>query len=250
MIKKNLISLAVILAWPMFSLANPLDDKCPQFAPYGAPVMTYQEQYYCRTNYAIQYNVNTKTSYFILEHVTKESMTGPAKRKDDFRPDPDIPKQYQATLADYSSEGRTYDRGHMAPAGDNTQNEKIMSESFLLANMVPQIANNNRGIWKQLETKVRNYVASANDVYVASGPIYDTGYKTIGPGKVGVPTRLYKIIIDVKNNKSAAYIFPNQPLPVADLEKYKVSISDVEKATGINFNPKLTNNSLETKKDW
>jgi endonuclease G len=139
----------------------------------------------------------------------------------------------------------------MSPAGDNTQNEKIMSESFLLSNMVPQIANNNRGIWKQLETKVRTYVASTNDLYVASGPIYDAGYKTIGPNKVGVPTRLYKIVIDTKNNKASAYIFPNTALPVADMEKFKVTIVDVEKATGINFNPKLPANSgVETKKDW
>jgi endonuclease G len=117
--------------------------------------------------------------------------------------------------------------------------------------MVPQIANNNRGIWKQLETKVRTYVASTNDLYVASGPIYDAGYKTIGPNKVGVPTRLYKIVIDTKNNKASAYIFPNTALPVADMEKFKVTIVDVEKATGINFNPKLPANSgVETKKDW
>ena len=251
MIKKML--LVVALAWPLFGNANPLDDKCPQFAPFGSPVMKVQDQYYCRTNYAIQYNTETKTSYFVLEHVTKESMTGPAKRKDDFRPDADIPKQFQANLADYASEGKTYDRGHMAPAGDNTQTEKIMSESFLLSNMVPQVANNNRGIWKQLETKVRTYVASTNDLYVASGPIYDAGYKTIGPGKVGVPTRLYKIVIDVKGNKASAYIFPNTALPANDVEKYKVTIADVEKATGINFNPKLVGpnvGAIESIKNW
>ena len=244
--------LLVLLLLPLTTLANPLDDKCPQFAPFGTPVGKTTTEYLCRTNYAIQHNDETKTAFFVLEHVTKESMTGPSKRKDDFRPDADVPKQFQATLADYASEGKTYDRGHMAPAGDNTQTDKIMSESFLLSNMVPQIANNNRGIWKQLETKVRNYVASTNDLYVASGPIYDAGYKTIGPGKVGVPTRLYKIVIDVKGNKASAYIFPNAALPANDVEKYKVSISDVEKATGINFNPKLAgpNVALESAKTW
>jgi hypothetical protein len=35
------------------------------------------------------------------------------------------------------------------------------------------------------------------------------------------------------------------------MEKFKVTIVDVEKATGINFNPKLPANSgVETKKDW
>ena len=244
--------LMLLLLLPLSALANPLDDKCPQFFAFGAPTQQVQTEFLCRTNYAIQHNDNTKTAFFVAEHVTKESMTGPSKRKDDFRPDADLPKQYQATLADYASEGKTYDRGHMAPAGDNTQTDKIMSESFLLSNMVPQIANNNRGIWKQLETKVRTYVGSTNDLYVTSGPIYDAGYKTIGPGKVGVPTRLYKIVIDVKGNKASAYIFPNAALPANDFEKYKVSIADVEKATGINFNPKLAgpNVALESLKSW
>ena len=69
---------------------------------------------------------------------------------------------------------------------------------------------------------------------------------------MGVPTRLYKIIIDVKTQKASAYIFPNAALPVADLPKYKATIADVEKATGINFNPKLPANqtALETAKTW
>lgn len=241
----------LLLLVSTFASANPIDEKCFQFTTFGAPVAKQTTEYLCRSNYALQYNDQTKTAIFVLEHVTKESVTGTSKRKDDFRPDTDIPKQFEASLADYAAEGKTYDRGHLAPAGDNTQNDKIMSESFLLSNMVPQVANNNRGIWKQLETKVRAYVTTTNDLYVTSGPIYEAGYKTIGPGKVGVPTKLYKIVIDVKNNKASAYIFPNIGLPVADLEKYKVTIADVEKATGINFNPKLPASAkLESQKDW
>ena len=123
-----------------------------------------------------------------------------------------------------------------------------MSESFFLTNMIPQVPNNNRGIWKQLETKVRDYVLKNNDVYVVSGPIYEKGYAVIG-NNVGIPTKVYKVIVDVKNQKSAAYIFPNTPLPVADLEKYKLSITEAEKIIHINFNPKL-NDSLESKNNW
>ena len=60
------------------------------------------------------------------------------------------------------------------------------------------------------------------------------------------------MIIDTKTLKASGYIFPNQPLPVQDLEKFKVTIKDVETATGINFNPKLPANAtaLETVKSW
>lgn len=233
------------------AFANPIDDNCPQFAPYGAPITSLIEsdvQYLCKLNYALQYNNKTKTASYVLEHVTKESITGGAKRKDDFRPDPAIPKQHQSLLSDYA--GHPYDRGHLSPAGDNTQSAAVMSESFFLSNMVPQNQNNNRGIWKQLETKVRDYVLNTSDLYVVSGPIYDKDYKTIGANKVGVPTRLYKVIIDVKNNKASAYIFPNSNLPVQDLPKFQVTIADVEMASGINFNPKLKDTAIEKSKSW
>jgi endonuclease G len=251
--KKHLISAALILSIPLSVWANPIDDKCPQFAAYGAPVAKEAgTQYQCKTNYAFLYNNTTKTAEYVLEHVTKANTSGPAKRKDNFRPDDKLAAGTSATLADYASAGNIYDRGHMAPAGDNTTNDQIMSESFFLSNMVPQVANNNRGIWKQLETAVRDYVVKFGDVYVASGPIYDAGYKTIGAGKVGVPTRLYKIIIDPRTLKASAYIFPNTALPVADLPKYKTTIAEVEKATGINFNPKLPAGqaALENAKTW
>lgn len=236
---------------PLTTLANPIDDKCPQFTPYGAPDINLKSSVYlCKTNYAINYDTTTKTAVYVVEHVTKAAITGPAKRKDDFRPDPALPVAAQSQLTDYA--GFPYDRGHLVPAGDNTQNDLIMSESFFLSNMVPQVPNNNRGIWKQLETKVRTYVTQFDDVYVASGTIYDKGYSTIGANKVGVPTRLFKVIIDIKALKASAYIFPNQPLPVQDLEKFRVSIKDVEVATGINFNPKIPANAiaLETVKTW
>jgi len=250
--KKNLLLILAILI-PFSAQSNPIDDHCSQFAVYGAPVAKETgTQYQCKTNYAFLYNNTTKTAEYVLEHVTKASISGPAKRKDNFRPDDKLIAATNASLADYASAGNIYDRGHLAPAGDNTINDQIMSESFYLSNMVPQVANNNRGIWKQLETAVRDYVAKFGDVYVASGPIYDAGYKTIGAGKVGVPTRLYKIIIDPKTLKASAYIFPNTALPVADLPKYKATIADVEKATGINFNPKLpaAQAALENSKTW
>jgi endonuclease G len=173
-----------------------------------------------------------------VQHITLANITGPAKRKDDFRPDPTIPKQHQSQLSDYA--GFPFDRGHLSPGADNTQNDVVMSESFFLSNMVPQVPNHNRGIWKQLETYVRNWVSEGKDIYVVSGTIYAPGYQTIGSNRVGIPTHMWKVIVDRKSSKSIAFIFPNAPLPVADLPKYATSIDAVEKATGINFMPQLT----------
>lgn len=220
--------------------ANPIDDACPQFALRGAPVSQLQPgttQYLCKQNYAIHYRYDTKTAEYVLEHITLQHITGANKRKDDFRPDPSIPKQYQSTLADYA--GFPFDRGHLAPGADNTHTAEAMSESFFLSNMVPQVPNHNRGIWKQLETAVRNWVLEGKDIYVVSGTIYGQGYQTIGAGKVGIPTHMWKVIVDRKSAKAIAFLFPNAPLPVADLPKYATNVATIEQYTGLNFHPQL-----------
>jgi endonuclease G len=237
--------LLISLLAPMLAWANPIDDKCPQFTYQGAPVSTLADskgQYLCKMNYAIRYNYTTKTPEYVVEHPTKAVFTGPAKRKDNFHADASIPSQYSAHLSDYDL---TYDRGHMVPADDNTQSDAIMSESFTLANMVPQVPNNNRGIWKQLETQVRKWVIGGKDIYVSSGPIYDKGYKTIGAG-VGVPTRLFKVVFNKTDNIAIAFLMPNTELVVKDLPKYATTVDAVEKATGLKFMPKATSTTIKT----
>ena len=229
----------LLLLLPFAALANPIDDQCPQHVLRGAPVSLLQSntQYLCKTNYAIHYRYDTRTAEYVVQHISLANITGPAKRKDDFRPDPAIPKQFQSQLSDYA--GFPFDRGHLSPGADNTQNDMVMSESFFLSNMVPQVPNHNRGIWKQLETAVREWVKQGKDIYVTSGTIYAQGYQTIGANRVGIPTHMWKVIVDRKNARAIAFIFPNAPLPVADLPKYATTIAEVERVTGINFHPQL-----------
>ena len=128
----------------------------------------------------------------------------------------------------------THDRGHLSPAANNTQTPEIMSESFLLSNMIAQVANNNRGIWKQLETWERDWAEKGGDWYVVSGGIFDPGHAVTGNG-LGIPTRLYKVLHNRATNQTVAYIMPNTALPVADLPRYQVRLEDVEQATGFQF---------------
>jgi endonuclease G len=195
------------------------------------------DQELCRTNYAVIHKCSVKAPIAVFEHLTIAAMTGPAKRKDNFRADPQVHEQCRATLADYATVGRTHDRGHMAPAGNNTQNDQIMSESFFLSNMVAQVANNNRGIWKELETWERDWASKGGDFYIISGGIYDPGHPVTGNG-LGIPTRLYKLIYERNSGQTMAYLMPNAPLPVKDLPKYQTTVPAVEQATGMRFNLK------------
>jgi len=232
--KKLLLVLAFL---PLAALAQ-INKQCPQFTVNGTPQYQAQpgDQEICHTNYAVIHRCSVKAPVAVFEHLTVAAMTGPAKRKDNFRPDPLVNPACSASLADYATVGSTHDRGHMAPAGNNTQNDAIMSESFFLSNMVAQIANNNRGIWKQLETWERSWAtAPGTDFYIISGGIYDTGHPVVGNG-LGIPTRLYKVIIEKNSRKVEAWLMPNTALPVADLPKYQVPMAAVEQATGMRFN--------------
>jgi endonuclease G len=229
--------LLLVLLTPLVALAQ-INQQCPQFTANGTPQYQAEpgDQEICHTNYAVIHRCSVKAPVAVFERLTVAAMTGPAKRKNDFRPDPQVTPACSAALADYATVGRTHDRGHMAPAGNNTQNDAIMSESFFLSNMVAQVANNNRGIWKQLETWERTWAAApGTDFYIISGGIYDPGHPVVGNG-LGIPTRLYKIIIEKNSRRVEAWLMPNAALPVADLPRYQVPMAAVEQATGMRFN--------------
>ena len=234
---KKLLLLAVFGLLPLFAQAQ-INQNCPQFTANGTPQYQAQpgDQEICHMNYAVIHRCSVKAPVAVFEHLTVAAMTGPAKRKDNFHPDASVTPNCSASLADYATVGKTHDRGHMAPAGNNTQNDAIMTESFNLSNMVPQVANNNRGIWKQLETFERQWaMAPGTDFYIISGGIYDQGHPVIGNG-LGIPTRLYKIVIEKNSKKVQAWLMPNAALPVADLPKYQVPMAAIEQATGMRFN--------------
>lgn len=222
------------------AIANPIDTNCPTHVMWGAPQIPVEgnNQYLCRAGYAVNLNYNTKVPYFVVEHITADEIEQGVKRKDDFREDTEVPAKYRATLKDYAGTG--YDRGHMAPAADFTYNIKDMDDSFLLSNMMPQNLGNNRGIWKLTEELTRKWAIKYKEVYVITGTIHDANSIKIGNG-LGVPSFIYKIIVDPLGQKAIAFKFPNIKLDPATIENYIVTVADIESATGINFEPALPN---------
>jgi endonuclease G len=91
---------------------------------------------------------------------------------------------------------------HMAPAGD-MHSPEAMAQSFSLANMVPQNQIHNGGAWSKIEQDTRKYMMrAAGDVYVFTGPIYDARPKTIGAGRVAVPSHIFKVVYDASTGRS------------------------------------------------
>jgi endonuclease G len=117
------------------------------------------------------------------------------------------------------------------------------------------IDNNIEPIWKFLEEQTRAIAIKYGDVYVITGTVYDA---PVVPriGKVEVPNKIYKIVIDAKTGKTLAHLFPNIKLEVADIDKYAVTVADIEQLTGIDFSPRIPANlkvketQRTTLKDW
>lgn len=222
---------------PLFALANPIDDNCAEHTIHGAPVSQLTDtQYICHVNYAVHYRFDTKTAEYVVEHLDALDVSGAVKRKNNFRPDPMVDDDKEASLDDYRASG--YDRGHLAPAANNSGTKEQMDESFYLTNMIPQNKYHNRGIWRILEERVRDTAAEGNDIYVISGTIYDNGYLTIG-NNVGVPTRVWKVVFNATTGESIAFLFPNERLEIEDMPKFATTVDAVEKETGINFFPEM-----------
>lgn len=234
---KKLLALFSMLVASV-AIANPIDQTCPQHVVWGAPQIAKEgnNQYLCRTAYAVNYNYQTKVAYFAVENIVASNLVKAAPRKDDFREDPQVPQQVRSTLPDYAGTG--YDRGHVAPAADMPFSTQAMSESFFLTNMMPQVPGNNRGIWKYTEEMARYYAQKYGQVYVITGTIFNPPYKTIGNG-VYVPSHVWKVIIDPKNVRAIAFLYPNEKLDPKLIEQYIVSIAEIEQYTGINISPQL-----------
>ncbi|MCC6702282.1 MAG: DNA/RNA non-specific endonuclease [Fluviicola sp.] len=156
-------------------------------------------------------------------------------------------KTGSATNEDYKSSG--YDRGHLAPAGDMGYSPITMKESFYYSNMSPQVPAFNRGIWKKLETEVRDWAKSYGSCLVITGPILiDTvKYKTIGPNAVSVPNAYYKIVINPNLNspEAIAFVLKNEASS-AELTKFVVTIDELERMSGIDFLPNVSKQQQET----
>jgi hypothetical protein len=156
--------------------------------------------------YTLSYSKRDEQAEWVSYLLTRSMLTGQSERGNNFRPDPSVPSG-SAQLVDYKNSG--YDRGHLCPAGDMTFNAEAMSETFFLSNMSPQVPAFNRGIWKNLETLVREWAEEDDSIFIVTGGILRESKGTIGPDRVTVPSRFYKVIYDLTGEKKMiAFILP------------------------------------------
>lgn len=208
-----------------------------------APLKNIQEQILHRKGYSASYNKEIKIPNWVAWELTPEKLAEYESRSDKFLPDPDLPQNEAVTTNDYKGAG--LDRGHMCPAGDNRWHWKAMQESFYMTNICPQDHNLNRGDWKELEEKCREWAKQEGKIYIVCGPIlYKRKHRTIGKEhQIVVPEAFFKVVLCMNSTppKAIGFIYKNTS-GNHPLNFYVNSVDEVERITGIDFFHSLPDN--------
>jgi endonuclease G len=141
---------------------------------------------------------------------------------------------------DYTHSG--YDRGHMAPnyAISRLYGKQAQLETFVMTNITPQKPNLNRKLWQRLEAaEIKYFTRLANQVWVTTGTVF-TGTRTYlkKASHVEIPNAFYKIYaIQLKNKspKLLAFLMPQKVTGHEPLDKFVVSVDEIESLTGLDF---------------
>jgi endonuclease G, mitochondrial len=191
-------------------------------------------------------------SYSPVKHVPNwvawrldRSYLGHVRRKNDFRPDPALPRElYHVSESDYLHSG--YDRGHMCPSADREDTPEDNSTTFVFTNMEPQLHELNAGPWEKFERYERELAARPGAVlYIVAGGVFSNPFPTIGQG-VAVPAANFKIVVVLSEGQRAtdvtaqtavvSVLMPNQKgVGEHEWTEFLTSVDAIEQATGYDF---------------
>jgi endonuclease G len=183
------------------------------------------------TNYTSHFSKSKKYPVMVewWETKAKVACEKPLARKDNFKPDPQLPNETNIGQ-DYVGSG--FDRGHLMPAKSNQcQTQQVQDECFYYSNMAAQYHRLNAGDWKSLETLTREIASKQDSVHIWAGNVGEI--KRIG--KVAVPKQCWKVVYTKKSNEWMAFIFENDLSNPDGINNNKVDLVDVEKLTGLKF---------------
>jgi endonuclease G len=187
---------------------------------------------------------------------------GNVERQNNFHPEQALPAGFKrVTPDDYTGSG--FDRGHVCPSKDRSSAAADNSETFSMANMLPQTPDLNRQVWEGLESYCRTLVRQGNQLYIIAG-----GYgaaKTIGrTNKVNVPANCWKVVLVLPagwsdlaqvdaNARVIAVDIPNiAGIAQDDWQQYLTTAQAIEQKTGYHFFTELppdVANALKVKQD-
>jgi len=189
------------------------------------------------TAYTLSYDERHEVAAWVGHALRPEHLRDCVGRSNAFFIDP-VLRAGSADGDDYRGSG--YDRGHLAPAGDMKWSAAAMKESFYYSNITPQRPAMNRGKWMQLETLVRAWAKTQDEVIVIAGPVLGQLTGAIGPNRVSVPALHFKVLLATRGGvrKAIGFVMDQDP-QARDLSAYVLPVRDIERLAGWDFFPHL-----------
>ncbi|GHB83511.1 DNA/RNA non-specific endonuclease [Persicitalea jodogahamensis] len=203
-----------------------------------------------KEQFALSYNRSLGHANWVSWELDAEWL-GDTDRRDDFRPDPELPAGwYRVRPDDYTGSG--FDRGHLCPSASRTTSEADNSSTFVMTNMIPQAPQLNREAWARLEAYCRSLVSQGYRLFVVAGSYGvggkgSQGYATTIKGRISVPAHNYKVIVAVENSGSVDQIDGNTPVIAVDFpndadlvdnkswSNFVTTPGAIEQAAGVTF---------------
>ena len=183
--------------------------------------------------YTVAFQTRWHQPRWVAYQLTRSEVGGGEPRRK-FTPDPAIASM-TALDAYYKNSG--FDRGHLAPAADMAFDNEAMKQSFYFSNVSPQMPSFNRGIWKQLEERVRAWAARYDSLYIATGPLFlreDTAYVK---GYLPVPTHFYKALLVHCQGRwqAVAFCLPQSATGTESYWLYSLTVDSLQRVSGLDF---------------
>lgn len=219
--KKNLLGFLLFSLLYCFSVNAQLFDSISKKIDYVILDKNYYQNYYSKSN-----NISLFTIYELDSTKIKENKTYFSYFIEDNSINTSLNKYYKNSK---------YDRGHLFNAEDASFSDKAYLSSYLITNATPQLPEFNRGIWKSLEYKVRQYIENSPDKFlIISGcDLYEEKLKKLGT--ISIPKYFFKIVINLNTCDMNIYYIPNK-YSNKKLSTFLITEKKFEKETGIYIN--------------
>jgi endonuclease G len=187
----------------------------------------------------VLYNCDKKGYEYFYYTAVKDS--GELKRYSPFHIDKTLPEgcsqKSTSTYKHNTSHPYKYDRGHGNHQNVWDHDKDMMRVTNYMTNIVPQESAQNRyGLWRHTE-KLTECNRDKADVFVVGGNIWGDNTENdlfVATHGVTTPDKLFKILFI--DEEVYAWIIPNDDKAKESNQlDYAVSISDIEKESGLNF---------------
>ncbi|AXR06881.1 DNA/RNA non-specific endonuclease [Salinimonas sediminis] len=229
---------AMVVCWLSCCSFMAWADNCLHGCPTGV-----QGTLLTRTIYTLNNNDNTKFANWVAYHVTPTTIDGPSRSRY-WKADPLLAPSATLEPDDYDDANAVLgtDRGHQVPLA-SFSNTADWPELNYLSNITPQDSDLNQGPWVRLENAVRTVVRTGQDVFVVSGPLYESYFGNLPQADEAhtLPSGYFKVIMTFNDGwvDASGFVLYQSASRSDNFCTTEVTIDEIEQRSGLNIMPLL-----------